>query len=89
MPKPPGETTVLTPSTATVLASGGEGDIQVSAGPGVWTVEGVPGWVTVSPSSGAANGTVHYVGAPNGTGVPRQAVLQIAGATFQLNQGAA
>jgi hypothetical protein len=80
----------ITPTTQTILASGGSGQIGVTVTtPGTWSVTGKPAWVTVTPTTPqTASGTVQWTGAANGTGLPRQALLNINGKTFTLNQGA-
>lgn len=93
-PKPTPEpgTTTLNPATATVLASGGSGSVNVTVTPsGTWTVDplSVPPWVTLTsmgPQPSDAN--MVYSAAQNTTGAPRQAFIKVNNATFTLNQGA-
>jgi hypothetical protein len=91
-PRPPETDAVVTiaPTSDTVLASGGSGDVAVTVDtPGTWMVDpAMPSWVTVTPTGKqSASGTVHYVAAANPTGLPRQAFLNIGGKQFTLNQG--
>jgi hypothetical protein len=81
----------ISPTTATVLAEGGGGSIAVTVTTaGVWSVDpSMPGWVTCTPTTPqSADGTVDYTAAVNTTGLPRQALIDINGQTFTLNQGA-
>ena len=87
MPAGPAAAT-LSPTSATVLAAGGTGDIAVKCGD-AWTVGPTPGWVTCTPTSGTGDGTVTWTASQNTQGVPLQAWIDVNGTKFTLNQGAA
>lgn len=93
LPDVPGVT--ITPTSQTVLASGGSGSISVAiTSPGVsgtWTVEPEASatWLTFSPlTPQSADGTVTFTAAPNLTGAARVGHCYINGKTFTCNQGA-
>ena len=79
----------ISPSNATVGASGGSGTVSVTAGSGcTWTASSNAAWVTVtSGASGSGNGSVRYSVAAN-SGSSRSGTLTIAGKTFTVNQSA-
>ena len=83
-----GSPVTLSPTSATVLASGGSGSFTVTT-PGQWTVSGVPSWAQFSPMSGAGDATVSYTVNTNSTGQPLQALVDVSGSKFTLNVGAA
>jgi hypothetical protein len=92
-PTPAPVTTTFYPTSATVLASGGSGSVNVSTDPGggSWTVDptSVPSWVTISPmSSTTADVNFTYSAQQNTTGAARQASIKVNDAVFTLNQGA-
>ena len=70
--------------------TGGNGSINLTAGPGcVWTITNLPAWITItgSPASGGS-GTVTYVVAPNGAG-DRSVILTGNGLSFTVEEEAA
>lgn len=87
---PPEGTATVSPTSGTVLASGGTVTTTVypSTSTPDWSVTALPSWVTASPMSGSGTGTVVLTAAVNTTGMPKQALVKIGGAVFTLNQGA-
>ena len=79
----------ISPTSASVPATGGSGTVTVTAGSGcTWTATSNAGWITVtSGASGSGNGSVGYSVAGN-SGAARTGTLTIAGQTFTVNQGA-
>jgi M6 family metalloprotease-like protein len=79
----------ISPTSASVPATGGSGTVTVTAGSGcTWTATSNAGWITVtSGASGSGNGSVGYSVAGN-AGAARTGTLTIAGQTFTVNQGA-
>ena len=70
-------------------AAGGSGSTSLSTGSTCsWSASSSASWLTVSPSSGSAAGTISYTVVAN-TGVARSANLSIGGVTFVVSQGAA
>ena len=93
IPDVPGVT--ISPTSETVLASGGSGSINVTitspGTSGTWTVEPEASatWLTFSPTTPqSADGTVTWTAAANSTGQPRAGHCYINGKTFTCNQGA-
>jgi len=80
----------LSPSSASVAATGASGTTTLSAGAGcTWTTSSSAGWLTVSTAASGSGGTnVGYVVAAN-TGAARSANLTIGGKTFVVSQAAA
>jgi hypothetical protein len=79
----------VTPTSNTVPAAGGSGEIHVSiAYPGpVWTATSNAGWITVTgQSSTTGDGTVTYAVARN-VGPARSGSLAVAGQTVTIAQG--
>ncbi|MGI8991213.1 MAG: TIGR03790 family protein [Bryobacteraceae bacterium] len=72
-------------------ATGGNGSVAVSAGPGcAWSASSNAGWLTISDGgSGGGNGTVAFTVAANGSSVSRTGSLSIAGRTFTVAQAGA
>jgi hypothetical protein len=89
MPSAPpyGAEAVLNPTSATVLAAGGDGSFAVTV-TGDWAVGLLPGWVTCTPMNGSGDATVTYTASPNTSGLPKQALIDVNGSKFTLNQGA-
>jgi|GEM_PF-3188600 len=84
-----GCTYTITPTSASVGASGGSGTVTVTAGSGCsWTAVSNAAWITVtSGASGSGNGAVGYSVAAN-SGSARTGTITIAGQTFTVTQGA-
>lgn len=89
------EVVVSTETVAEALASlafsesGGVGSIRVSAPSGqVWTVSGLPDWAEVRPTETEGSRTVDFTLEPNLSGDRRTAVIEVAGRSFELAQGA-
>jgi hypothetical protein len=79
----------LNPTSASIAALGGTGNVAISAGAGCdWTASSNAGWITVtSGSSGTGNGSVAFAVAPN-ISAARSATVTIAGQTFTVDQAA-
>jgi virginiamycin B lyase len=69
-------------------SAGGSGSITVNSDVGcLWTVSGVPAWVTiVGASSGTGNGSVNYVVSPNNGSSDLNATLTMAGLFFNIQE---
>jgi hypothetical protein len=82
-----GCTWTLDPTSASVAAGGGTGNVSVAAVAGCgWTAASNDAWITItSGASGSGNGTVNYAVAAN-LGPPRSGTVTIAGQTFTVNQ---
>ena len=85
-----GGAATVSPTSGTVLAAGGTVSTTVYPGTSMpdWTVSGLSDWVTASPSSGSGSHMITLTATQNTTGLPKQALVKIGGATFTLNQGA-
>jgi len=83
-------TYAISPTSASVPASGGSGTVSVTTQTGCsWTASSNASWITISSgASGSGNGSVAYSVAAN-TGAARTGTLTIAGQTFTVNQAAA
>ncbi len=77
----------LNPASQNVVAAGGNGSVNVSAGSGCnWTAVSNAAWITVTNgATGSGNGTVGYSVALN-TDAQRSGTLTIAGQTFTVTQ---
>jgi hypothetical protein len=79
----------VTPTTATVGASGGTVNISVTTDNGcAWDVSLGSTGISASPASGAGNGNVTLT-VPANTGVARILTVQVAGVTVTIDQAAA
>ncbi len=81
----------ISTSSATYTASGGKGNVSVTADNGcTWTASAGPaGWITItSGATGTGGGTVGYSVATNTSAATRSANLTIAGKTFTVTQAA-
>lgn len=78
----------ISPTSASVAATGGTGSVSVTAGAGcAWTAASNATFITItSGTSGSGNGTVSYSYTANGATSPRSGTLTIAGQTFTLTQ---
>jgi hypothetical protein len=81
----------VTPTTATVPATGGSTSFSVTAGPGCgWTASSSQSWATIAAGgSGTGSGTVVVQVAANTPGSSRSATLTIGGVAVALTQQAA
>ena len=83
----------VTPSTTAVPFSGGSGTIQIApnaaACPWTATVSPAAPWITLSPPSGAGQGSVAFTLAANPDPVARTGVVTIAGREIAIAQAAA
>ena len=82
----------LTPTSQSVVASGGTGSTAVTAPTGcAWTgVSNHTSWLTVtSGASGSGTGTVAFSASANPTTSPRTGTITIGSQTFSVNQAAA
>jgi hypothetical protein len=77
----------VTPSRAAIAASGGGGQIAVTAGGGCsWTAASRDSWLTITSSaSGTGQGVVNFSAGPN-AGPPRNGTLVVGNQTFTLRQ---
>ncbi len=77
----------INPTSQNFAASGGTGNVAVTASAGcAWTATSNAAWITItSGSSGNGNGTVNYSVASN-SGAARNGTLSIAGQTFTVSQ---
>lgn len=84
---PPGCSYTLSPTTASVAASGAAGTVTVQAPADCsWTARSLVPWITiVSGANGRGSGVVSLVVAPN-SDAPRTGTAQIAGQTFTVSQ---
>src|SRR5262249_42902058 len=84
-------TYTLSPTTASITAAGGTGTITVTTGTGCsWTAISDSAWLTLSPTSGSANGSVSYTAAPaNAATIGRAATVTIGEQTVTITQAAA
>jgi uncharacterized protein (TIGR03437 family) len=83
-------TYAITPTSASIAATGGSGTVAITAGMGcAWTAASNTAWITItSATSGSGNGSITYMVAAS-TGPARTSTLTIAGLTFTVNQAAA
>jgi hypothetical protein len=86
-------TVTIYPATVTVLASGGTGSVNPTISPAgaTWEVDAasVPAWVTITPMGPQTTDVnIVYKVSPNTTGVAKQALIKVCGATLTINQGA-
>ncbi|MCX5919180.1 MAG: BACON domain-containing carbohydrate-binding protein [Deltaproteobacteria bacterium] len=81
----------ISPTSASLAASGGTGSVSVTAAAGcAWTATSNITWITVtSGSSGSGNGTVQYTVAANTASTSRTGTITIAGKTFTVTQAGA
>jgi hypothetical protein len=81
----------VAPGSANFGASGGPGQLNVSAsGVCAWTVADPPAWITINGSrSGNGDGTVSFSVAPNPDQTSRTATFAVATRTVTINQSAA
>jgi hypothetical protein len=95
-PSPPGSprppelvcTFELNRDSESYRSEGGEGDVDVSAGPGCsWQASAATSWIAVTGgSSGIGNGRVRYRVGPNESSDERTGALSVAGRTFTVRQ---
>jgi hypothetical protein len=80
----------LSPATVDIVAAGGEGRTNVSAGAGcAWSAESNAPWITITAgSSGTGNGVVVFNAALN-PGAARSGTITIGGQTLTVTQQAA
>ena len=84
-----GCTYALSPTSASVAASGGPGIVGLTAGAACpWTASSSATWLTVSSTAGSGSAAVNYAVAAN-TGTSRSANLTVGGVTFVVTQDAA
>ncbi|TAL00326.1 MAG: PKD domain-containing protein [Verrucomicrobia bacterium] len=78
----------LSPVSTSMTASGGSGNVSVTAIAGcAWSATANDAWITItSGGSGSGNGTVSYSVAANGSSSSRSGTLTIGGQTFTVNQ---
>ncbi|MBL8240541.1 MAG: S8 family serine peptidase [Bryobacterales bacterium] len=78
----------INPTTATMPASGGSGNVSVSAPNGCgWTASSNAGWAIITSGSGGnGNGAVAFTVISNSSTSARIATLTIAGQTFSITQ---
>ncbi len=78
----------LSPTSATIAATGGGGTIQLTTGEGCpWSASSPVEWISIAPSSGAGPRLFGFTVDPN-PGPPRTATLTIAGLGFVVDQAA-
>lgn len=87
-------TVTLFPTSVTALAAGGSGSVNPTITPagGTWQIDAasVPAWVSISPMGPqTADVSILWTVTTNTTGLPRQAMIKVSGATLTINQGAA
>jgi uncharacterized protein (TIGR03437 family) len=82
-------TYAITPTSASIAATGGSGTVAITAGMGcAWTAASNTAWITItSATSGSGNGSIKYMVAAS-TGPARTGTLTVAGLTFTVNQAA-
>jgi len=82
-------TNSLNPTSASIVAGGGSGTLNVTASSGcAWTAQSNATWISIaSGASGSGNGSLGYLVATN-TGAARSGTLTVAGQTFTVNQAA-
>ena len=91
-PAPTACSFAASPTSASIPAAGGTGQVSVSTSPSgcspaSWTASSNSSFVTVtSGASGSGTGTVRYSVAPN-TGASRTATLTVAGRAVSITQG--
>ena len=91
-PTGPSCTYSVSPTTLQAPSAGGNltVSIQTAAASCLWTISGVPSWITVSgPSSNAGSVNVTLVIAPNNSDVTLSATVLIAGVSIPVTQVAA
>jgi len=81
----------ISPSTASYDASGGSGDISVSATAGCpWNASSSRNWITITDgSSGTGSGSVSYSVNPNSTTSQRSGTITAGGKAFTITQAGA
>jgi len=82
---------LLSPSTASVLASGDIREVSVSTGGScAWTAASTATWITIlSGGSGPGNGTVRFAVAANSSSATRTGTVLIGGVTHTVTQSGA
>jgi hypothetical protein len=89
---PPGSTCTfeLSPTSASVPASGGGGIIRVTTDEGCpWTTSSPVGWLHVLPASATGSGSAGFTADPNPSPSPRTGELMVAGQAFVVSQAGA
>jgi hypothetical protein len=77
----------VAPATVSVGASGGTGQITVTAAAGCgWTASSDAAWTTVAATATDGPGAVDYTVTANATGTARSATLMVAGQAVSLQQ---
>lgn len=81
-------TYTITPTTQTLDASGGTGNVNVAALTGcTWTAVSNAAFITInSGANGSGNGAVNFTVAANSTTTARTGTLTVAGQTFTVTQ---
>jgi hypothetical protein len=79
------------PTTASLPAAGGTGQVTVTASASTctWSASSNDGWITLQGGSGTGNGTVGYTVAAQTATTPRTGTLIVAGTTVTITQAAA
>lgn len=77
----------ISPTSATVTRTGGNGSFSVTADAGIsWSARANDSWITVSPASGTSVGTVNYTVAAYDGVVSRVGSITVGGQTFTITQ---
>jgi hypothetical protein len=77
----------LSPQSATVPASGGDGSFSVST-PCAWSATTTANWITItSGASGTGDGSVTFTAAANTSGASRSASISVGNVSFSVSQG--
>jgi BACON domain-containing protein/all-beta uncharacterized protein len=80
----------ISPTSQTVAAAGGSGNISVTALQGcAWSANSNANWITInSATSGSGSGTVVFYAAANNSTSPRTGTITVAGQVFTVSQPA-
>jgi sugar lactone lactonase YvrE len=82
-----GSTASVSPSSATVTAAAGSGSVTLTLSSGAsWTATSGASWLTVTPASGSAGGTLTYTFTANSGSAARMGALTIAGKQVSILQ---
>jgi hypothetical protein len=86
-PVEPACTYGVSPPTASVVASGGSGNIAVTTTDSCqWTAQSNSAWLTLAGASGTGSGQVTYTAVANGDQAPRSGLIVVAEHTVTITQ---
>ena len=87
---PGGCSYTFSPTSGAAPTGGGSGSASLNAGSGcTWNAVSNASWLTLSNSSGSANGSIGYTASANGTSAARSALITVSSGTFIVTQNSA